>query len=389
VVAVPGASEYRMEAFFEGSSVFFGYQAGLSYKINDLISVFAGVRYVTAKNTYNGYLRNIELNYGGAWTPATDIFNGFASQASGASASMQPLVDAIPSLTFAEAEGAGAIDAITRATLEGGLLAFGVSQDMIDMMTLEQAQGTYNTIAQENTATATLLADKKADVEQTATGITPILGVNISPSENLNIGLKYEFATKLEFENSTKEDILTGFDETTGAPITMFPDGQKFRGDMPAMLSAGIDYSIGPKLRLSLGTHYYFDKAANYGKMLDGEYVSNEEVIEDNFFEVAGGLEFDVTDNIILSAGYLHANTGVKDNYQSDLSYSLTTHTLGAGGAYRFNDNVMLNLGVGYTMYVDGEVTIDHEFVDGSIVNAIETYDKSNLFIAVGLDFSF
>jgi hypothetical protein len=40
----PTATEYRLDAFFEGTSVFFGYQGGISYKINDLISVFAGVR---------------------------------------------------------------------------------------------------------------------------------------------------------------------------------------------------------------------------------------------------------------------------------------------------------------------------------------------------------
>ncbi|MGC9344250.1 MAG: hypothetical protein ACP5E3_16220, partial [Bacteroidales bacterium] len=63
----------------------------------------------------------------------------------------------------------------------------------------------------ENELTASLLEDKEADVEQTASGITPIIGINISPSENLNIGLKYEFATELEFTNNTTSDILMGY----------------------------------------------------------------------------------------------------------------------------------------------------------------------------------
>jgi hypothetical protein len=49
----------------------------------------------------------------------------------------------------------------------------------------------------------------------------------------------------------------------------------------------------------------------------------------------------------------------------------------------------MLNLGVGYTFYKEGEKTIDHVFVDDSIIPALETYYKDNLFIAVGVDFSF
>ncbi|MBE0653821.1 MAG: outer membrane protein transport protein [Bacteroidales bacterium] len=388
VPALANASDYRLDAFFEGTSVFFGYQAGISYKINDVISVFAGVRYVTAKNTYNGYLRGIELNYGGTWTPATLIFNGIAQQATGAATSMQPLIDAgIGGLTFAQAEGATAINATQRAQLEGGLLSFGVPQATINAMTLQQAQGAYASAAQQYTASSALLADKEADVEQTASGITPIIGVNISPSENFNIGLKYEFATELEFTNATTADILTGFTET-GAEITMFPDKAKFRGDMPAMLSAGIDYTIGDALRLSVGTHYYFDKPADYGKKINGEYVSNEEVIDNNYLEVVGGLEYNLSKKLLVSAGYLYAKTGVNENYQSDLSYSLTSSTIGVGGAYKFNEKIMLNLGFGYTMYNEGSKTIDHEFVTGAIIPAIETYGKSNSFIAIGLDIS-
>ncbi|MCK7535426.1 MAG: hypothetical protein MZV63_32815 [Marinilabiliales bacterium] len=47
---------YDGAIFFEGSSIYFGYQANVSYEINDLISVAVGGRYVTAKNTYQGYI---------------------------------------------------------------------------------------------------------------------------------------------------------------------------------------------------------------------------------------------------------------------------------------------------------------------------------------------
>jgi long-chain fatty acid transport protein len=44
---------YAADIFFEGSSVYFGYQANIAYKINDQLSLGAGVRLVSAKNTYN------------------------------------------------------------------------------------------------------------------------------------------------------------------------------------------------------------------------------------------------------------------------------------------------------------------------------------------------
>jgi long-subunit fatty acid transport protein len=397
-LASQGVSEYRLDAFFEGTSVFFGYQAGISYKINEMISVFAGARYVTAKNTYNGYLRNIEINPGGNWVRADAFFANIASQLTSITqipANLNPLIiGGGGSLTLTQAQSMGLIDAAARQGIEAGLSTIGVDPAMIDAMDIIDIQATLisATPALEQqiatyTGTSTLLQDKEADVEQTASGITPIIGINISPSENLNIGLKYEFATELEFTNNTTSDILMGFDET-GNPVTMFPDEAKFRGDMPAMLSAGIDYKATENLRVSIGTHYYFDKGANYGKKIGSEYVSNEDVIDNNFFEVAGGLEYGITDKLLISGGYLLAKTGVNENYQSDLSYSLTSSTIGAGGAYKFSDNLMLNLGVGYTIYQDGEKTFNH-LLGENVIPVTETYKKDNLFIAVGIDFSF
>ncbi len=91
---------YRMNTFFEGQSVFFGYQANISYAINDMISVALGGRYVTAKETYTGYIKDIELEVDGTWTPAPTVFAGLSQQltqyAAGMdafSAGLQPFID--------------------------------------------------------------------------------------------------------------------------------------------------------------------------------------------------------------------------------------------------------------------------------------------------------
>ena len=49
-------SQYSADIFFEGTSVYFGYQANISYAINDMISAAVGARFVSAKNTYNGHI---------------------------------------------------------------------------------------------------------------------------------------------------------------------------------------------------------------------------------------------------------------------------------------------------------------------------------------------
>ncbi|MDA3905640.1 MAG: hypothetical protein PF484_06155, partial [Bacteroidales bacterium] len=53
---------YSMNMFFEGTSVYFGLQAGVTYEVNDMLSVYLGARYVMAKNTYNGYIKDVKFN---------------------------------------------------------------------------------------------------------------------------------------------------------------------------------------------------------------------------------------------------------------------------------------------------------------------------------------
>jgi hypothetical protein len=102
-----GATEYDMDVYFKGSSIFFGLQGAVAYKINDWISVAAGARYVTAKNTYEGYLRDVRVNTAGGWMDASDILAGVAGNATTAANSTSGIMTAVPSaagMTLAQAE---------------------------------------------------------------------------------------------------------------------------------------------------------------------------------------------------------------------------------------------------------------------------------------------
>ena len=385
-LASQGVTAYRLDAFLEGTSVYFGFQGGVSYKINDFISIGAGVRYVNAKNTYLGHLQDIEVQTPGGWVRADDVLNGISGAASTAATSTTALVTAgAGPLTLAQAEQATIITSQQRMALEAGLAAFGAPTTV----TIAQADAVFKGAASQYSATADLLGDQEVDVEQTGTGYTPFFSINISPADNLNIAVKYEMATKLELENKTTKDFTVGY-TPEGDPVTMFPNGEKVRNDMPAMLSVGVDYGATSKLNVSAGVHYYFDKTANYGHKLNGVYVDNDQIIDNNFYELAGGLQYKLNDFILLSGGYLYAKTGVNDDYQSDLTYSLTSSTVGAGGAINILENLRLNLGFALTFYDDGEKTIQHLFSPTqTYIPARETYYKDAMIIGVGVDFSF
>ena len=392
LLASQGADAYRLNVYFKGSSTFMGYQGNVSYKVNDWLSVALGLRYVTAENTYKGHLTDIEVELPGGWTRADAIMNGIAASATGAAAATTGLVAAgAGSLTLAQVQGAGYITATQRAQLEGALTSFGYPA----ATPVVQADAIFKGAKAKYTATATLLGDQSADAAQTGSGIAPIFSVNFTPSENLNIAVKYEMATKLDLTNKTKQDLLIGFD-ATGTPITMFPNGNKTRNDMPAMLAVGVDYKLSSTFRVSLGGNYYFDKTADYGHKYDDDlnsatptvHLSNKDIISRNRMTVQGGLEYNISEKLLVSCGYVYANQGANARYQSDLTYGLSNHTFALGGAYSFTDKIQVNLGFGFTRYIGNSKYIDH-VLGKSLYQPLESYGKSTKMIGLGVDFSF
>lgn len=388
-----GVTGYSVDMKFEGTSVYWGLQGGVSFAINDHISLFAGARYVMAKNTYTGYIRDIKLQTAGGDVPANDFMNGVADQADGGAAlataagnGMQPIIDGGGGvLTFDQAVALEVLTPEQSAQLQGGLLQFGFTQDQIDQMNIAEAQGAYygtatalTTQAIELRAGASLMGDQEGDITQTGNGITPIIGANLSFMEDdFNIGIKYEFKTKMDLTNSVPDGkgFQTGINPETGQPIYMFPDGEVTNADLPAMLSIGIDARVADPFKFSIGYHSYFDEKTGWAEEADPKEVYG------NFWELAVGLEFNITKSFLLSAGYLHAETSANQYYQSNLGFSLSTNTYAFGGAYTFNDSFKLNLGGYYVVY--DEMTYPNSY---SGISYNETYLKSTFAIALGLD---
>ena len=314
---------YTSDIFFKGTSVYFGYQANVSYDINDMISAAIGGRFVSAKNTYSGYIRNVKIlapsTYGGTQAPGDYL----------------RLVAAIPG-----------VPAGTKAVLNG-------------------------TASYIDGATAV-----EADAEMTGTGFTPILSVNLTPSEKLNIAIRYEFKTKLNL----KTTVNSGKDGDG-----LFMQDSVAIADMPAMLAVGLNFKPVNKLMLSASFDYYWDKNVDY----DGQALVEINQINKNFIEFGLGAEYSLSEKLRASAGWVHTITGVNSNYQSDMSYSTNTNSFGAGFGYRITPMIDLNIGGQYTFYKEGSKDFEHMLGSTVPVPVTETYNKKTWIIAVGLDFSF
>jgi len=390
-------TQYSADIFFEGTSVYFGYQANVSYKINDMISVAAGMRMVTAKNTYNGYMRDIMVNpnypafgatFNGSLVPAPDFFTAGATTlntlAAGATAfvsGLQPIIDGgAGSVLLANGTSVG-LSAAQVAQIQQIMGAAGQTPAQIGGATISYAQTVLGIAAPSFTANATSLTgyaaqtqDIEVDAEQTGMGYSPILSVNISPLENLNIAVKYEFKTELE--------LTTKVIDNKGGGV--FTEGEKTIADMPAMLSAGVEFRPLDKLMVTGSMNLYMDKDVDY----DGDATVDINMIDKNFGEYALGAEYGLSDKLRISAGWLGTYTGVNAEYQNDQRYSLNTTSFGGGIGYRVNSMIDINIGGQYTMYEEGTKSFSH-MLGATPVPVMETYNKDTWVVAIGLDFHF
>lgn len=297
------ATAYSADIEFEGSSIFLGFQGNVSYAVTDTFSVAGGLRYISAKNTYEGFIKDIKLN---ASIPALGI---------------NPSAQMISAAQF------------------------------------------FSMIGQP--AYAALVADKTVDAEQTGTGWTPIIGLNFAPVESLNLSLKYEFETKLELLNKTAKD-------DTG----MFPDGDKTSRNIPAILSLGARYALLPKWRVLVSFNQFFDKNVDW----DGE----EDLIDDNTFELSVGTELDLGDKLTVSAGYLRTQFGLSEEYQSDIGFDLSSDALAAGLRLKMG-KLDIDLGGLYTFYKDEQKTMASALTGAYL----EKYSKKTAGFAIGFGYRF
>ncbi len=387
---------YDADLYFTGSSVFWGFQLGATYEINEMISVYGGVRYMPAKNNYEGSIKNIQLEVGGSMTPApafltqaSGVVGAAATASKGVATGLQPIVTGGGgALTLNQAQQLGYIPEAQKTAIEGGLLRMGVPQAQIDVMPITSVQGAYTasgnqltTIAGSLSATSSQLEDKDVKTEQTGTGFTPIIGINFSPNEDWNIGVKYEHTTYLTLENDTEVDDLG-----------LFPDGDKSASDVPAILGVGVGYKGMDWLEAQVSYTYYFNKNVGWGmnvrdmsswKSVDPTKIRQRE-IESNGYEIGLGLQFNLSESFAVSVGGLYGNMGVAPSYQSDFSYSNPSTTLGGGIMWKISDKMKLDAGVSNTFYQDETVN----FSDPVVASYDDVYGKTALTFAVGLSYS-
>ena len=227
------------------------------------------------------------------------------------------------------------------------------------------------------------LIDLQLDCLQKGWGFTPIVSFDYREGP-LTVALRYEFRTKINTENDTKElsatmmgaDALAQFADK----VAPYEDGAKTRYDMPALMSIALGYELTPQLRATLEYHNFDDKHAK----MAGDRQKN---LTHGTDEYLLGVEYDINDKFTISCGGQRTDYGLDDNYQSNTSFACDSWSFGLGGAWNINEKVRLNAGYFCTIYSD--YTKEQANYQTTPWSAKEVYSRTNHVIGLGIDYKF
>ncbi len=229
------------------------------------------------------------------------------------------------------------------------------------------------------------------DATKTALGVGGIFGLHIRPIKQLDIGVRYEMQTSLEFETESKtENLLTNPDTALAA----FADGAKEQRDLPATLGVGIAYHPIDMLTINANLTYYFIKNADNDP--DGgegatAYVISYDDDYDDGIEISGSVEVKATDDLLVSVGYDRAIGGGNEDTWNDFEFHLDSHAIGAGLRYEFlDDRLRATFGVAAVFYDEGKNKEVHplaQFLEPDRGDWSETFNKSAYTFALGIDY--
>ena len=354
------ADGYFAEMYMNGRQYIYGVQVGVTYKFFENkgaakhgLSMHLGARMNFASNHYEGYLRNIKVNIDGTLiTPAPyfekELCPELRQYAAGLNNASQQASQAAEAFAQAGNQEKAAYFAKKAAEAQAGAMQLeGAAQKLSD---------------------PELTADKQLDCDQKGWGIAPIIGLDYRVG-NLNIGARYEFQTNMNIENKTTVN-------TTG--VESFAHGVNTPNDIPGILAIGAQYQVLPKWRLMAGWNCYFDKKA-------GMSGGKQKTLTHNTHEITVGTEVDVVDRLTLSGGFQNTDYGLSDTFQSDLSFSCDSYSLGFGLKVKITKKWTANAAYFWTTYKD--YTKASENYNGTGLHGVDVYSRTNKVFGVGITY--
>jgi long-chain fatty acid transport protein len=201
------------------------------------------------------------------------------------------------------------------------------------------------------------------DYEETGHGWGGIVGVNVTPLEELDIGLRYETRTNIDYSTHVTQD-----------DIGIVTEGFKRERDLPALLGLGVSYKFTPKIRVEADLTYYFNEDANW---TNNPITSADETKKDNGYDIGIACEYTFNPKWKASVGYMYTDVGIDPDNMSIETPELDAATFAGGVAFKPVPDWDINLGILKTFY--GDATTSTGIF----------YEKDVVVIALGIQHKF
>lgn len=309
---LPAVSGYRMDTYMRGRQYYYGFTLGAARKINEHWSVYLGARLLYGNANYYGYVKNIKAGINGELVSAPETFKGLSAQATAA---------------------VGTYTELAHMYQQAG--------DMANAAKYAQMAKDYTVKAVMLGALGSATEDVTLNCDQTGWGIAPIIGVDYKTG-NFNFAAKYEFKTRMRLKNRSANSESAKNLEL----LDRYEDGKKVAEDSPALLTLGTQWSVLPQLRVSAGWHHYFDKDAK-------QFNDRQNKLNGNTNEYLLGAEYDINKTFQVSAGAQITDYSFSDDYMEDISFNVSSCSVGVGVGIRLSKKMKLNLAYFQTFYKD------------------------------------
>lgn len=180
------------------------------------------------------------------------------------------------------------------------------------------------------------------DCTRKASGFAGIVGLNYMPAPGVNLAVRYETATPLEWEAETEEN-------TWAALMPELADGALQRRDLPAVLGLGMQFDVMPRVTLGFTGNYYFTGASDQGED-DGLSDSY-----DDGWEAGLSTQWRVSPRVELGLGYVYADNGGNPETFTDFEYMMKSGMLGGGVRWAVAENMGIVVSSAHAFLEDGE----------------------------------
>lgn len=162
--------------------------------------------------------------------------------------------------------------------------------------------------------------------------------LDVKPSDDLNIGLRYEYYTTMKVTNDKPSEY-----EGPAQLLENFPmdKGDYTKNTLPMNAAAGISYMLIPQLKAEAGFIYYFNRLADWGRDSSGDDIAGK---YDNGYDASVSLEYIFTPQFRGSIGYSHSVSGVNGKTRTNDMTGLDANAFAAGGTWTFSGGIDLTL---------------------------------------------